>query len=258
MARYPDAEWRPIPENYYQAPITPTQLIFHSAVDAPGPSTLYNWFARADVGVETHCFITLEGEVEQYVDTNVRADGNLKANVRAISVETEDDGNPDQREWTDEQVKAIKALTLWVHKTHDVPLRMCPEWDQPGIGYHTMWGAPSPWTPSVKTCPGVIRKRQWWAAIEPWIRAVAAATPPPVAPPPPGVCEVKVRVLGRGDKGGDVRSLQALLNAKAGKALTVDGDFGPKTDRAVRTVQRFFGLTADGIVGAKTWPCLFL
>ena len=36
----------------------------------------------------------------------------------------------------------------------------------------------------------------------------------------------------------------------------VDGDFGSKTDVAIRAYQKKNGLVADGIVGAKTWAKL--
>lgn len=84
-----------------------------------------------------------------------------------------------------------------------------------------------------------------------------APTPAPRPPTTGGTVTVNVRVLRRGMEGGDVRSLQALLNAKAGKRLAVDGDFGPATDRAVREQQAFFRLAVDGVVGARTWPTLF-
>lgn len=49
------------------------------------------------------------------------------------------------------------------------------------------------------------------------------------------------------------RYLQGVMRLKAGQPVTIDGDFGPRTDEAVRNVQRFFGLVVDGIVGPKTW-----
>lgn len=59
-------------------------------------------------------------------------------------------------------------------------------------------------------------------------------------------------VLKLGSSGSAVRTLQQLLN-KAGVKCTIDGDFGPKTDAAVKEFQKKVGLTADGIVGNKTW-----
>jgi peptidoglycan hydrolase-like protein with peptidoglycan-binding domain len=52
----------------------------------------------------------------------------------------------------------------------------------------------------------------------------------------------------------DVRSLQRILRAE-GRSLGpagVDGRFGPATAEAVRSLQRSFGLPADGVVGQKT------
>lgn len=84
--------------------------------------------------------------------------------------------------------------------------------------------------------------------------------PPPPPPPPPSgdFVSVLLPVLRVGARGGSVRSLQSLLNTKAGQGLSIDGAFGPATDRAVRNVQAFFGLGVDGIVGQHTWGVLFL
>jgi hypothetical protein len=57
----------------------------------------------------------------------------------------------------------------------------------------------------------------------------------------------------KGDKGETVKMLQTALNSKYGYNLTVDGDFGTKTDAAVRNLQKSYGLTVDGIVGKNTW-----
>lgn len=54
------------------------------------------------------------------------------------------------------------------------------------------------------------------------------------------------RVLRKGDKGPDVAALQATLG------IVADGDFGPKTDAAVRMFQTDQGLVSDGLVGAMT------
>jgi len=62
--------------------------------------------------------------------------------------------------------------------------------------------------------------------------------------------------LRRGNQGDEVADLQMLLNSKFGYKLDIDGDFGSKTESAVKDFQRKQGLTADGVVGPKTWKAL--
>ncbi len=62
-------------------------------------------------------------------------------------------------------------------------------------------------------------------------------------------------LLRLGSRGEDVRRLQTAL-VQRGYALSVDGDFGAKTEGAVRDFQRNHGLNADGIVGPQTWAAL--
>jgi peptidoglycan hydrolase-like protein with peptidoglycan-binding domain len=58
-------------------------------------------------------------------------------------------------------------------------------------------------------------------------------------------------MLGMGDNGPLVSTLQALLN-EHGASITVDGDFGSLTHAAVLSFQQTNGLTADGVVGPQT------
>ena len=64
-----------------------------------------------------------------------------------------------------------------------------------------------------------------------------------------------MKTLKRGDKGDDVVALQHLLNVE-GHKITIDGDFGPKTETVVKMFQEVHDLEADGIVGPKTWAAL--
>ena len=59
----------------------------------------------------------------------------------------------------------------------------------------------------------------------------------------------------KGAKGEFVELLQELLIVK-GYILKIDGDFGPKTEAAVKDFQNKQHLTVDGIVGPKTWEAL--
>lgn len=71
--------------------------------------------------------------------------------------------------------------------------------------------------------------------------------PPTPAPTPP--------TLRRGATGGDVRTLQQALT-RHGFPAAPDGQFGPKTEAAVRAFQRSRRLTVDGVVGPQTWRAL--
>ena len=70
--------------------------------------------------------------------------------------------------------------------------------------------------------------------------------PDPIAPWP---------LVRRGDTIFPVRPLQQLLRAR-NHPVAVDGDFGPRTESAVKAFQQSKGLTADGIVGPITWRAL--
>lgn len=74
------------------------------------------------------------------------------------------------------------------------------------------------------------------------------------------------RVLGLASpqlRGTDVAVLQAVYNlmlqvmnpprGPMGSPIVVDAVFGPKTSRAVKNVQSYFGLAADGIAGPDTY-----
>lgn len=61
-----------------------------------------------------------------------------------------------------------------------------------------------------------------------------------------------------GVKGAAVRRAQALLNLNRGarRPLVTDGHFGRRTREAVAAFQQSKGLTANGVICAKTWTAL--
>ena len=56
----------------------------------------------------------------------------------------------------------------------------------------------------------------------------------------------------QGANGEGVKWAQWNLNRIANSGLICDGVFGANTTACVKSIQNYFGLTADGIVGAKT------
>jgi hypothetical protein len=69
---------------------------------------------------------------------------------------------------------------------------------------------------------------------------------------------VELKVLKKGSKNNQVKTLQRILHCMGYSLGTnpIDGDFGKKTDAAVRSFQKNNKLEEDGIVGAKTWAKL--
>jgi peptidoglycan hydrolase-like protein with peptidoglycan-binding domain len=74
---------------------------------------------------------------------------------------------------------------------------------------------------------------------------IPAAEPPAKAGAPAGRPTLRRRAKGK---------LVEQIQAKVG--VGVDGEFGPKTEAAVRAFQRVHGLVPDGIVGPRTWRAL--
>lgn len=78
--------------------------------------------------------------------------------------------------------------------------------------------------------------------------------PKPVVLPKKQMATATRDTLKRGDSNSDVKSLQRDMNRvfPAYSKLSVDGSFGPATERVVREFQRRAGLPDDGVVGPNT------
>jgi hypothetical protein len=173
MAWWDKANKQPLEANKTQAKLkfTPKLAVVHSLVIAPRPGKrmldmVVNGFK--DSGKESHFVLESDGTVTQLMDSEVWADAQKGANDRAISMETEDDGNPDATRWTDRQVSRIVEWYQWCSKTHGIPLRVALSPTESGVGYHSLHKA---WNSLSKTCPGTVRVEQWWTRIAPAIGA---------------------------------------------------------------------------------------
>lgn len=83
----------------------------------------------------------------------------------------------------------------------------------------------------------------------------SAVVPVPVPAEKDTTLPVQVRMLKRGMKGADVKTLQAALVAYGFScgAAGADGDFGAGTEAALKRFQVKYNLGADGIAGKGTW-----
>jgi peptidoglycan hydrolase-like protein with peptidoglycan-binding domain len=77
-------------------------------------------------------------------------------------------------------------------------------------------------------------------------------------------CDAKAPLLKKGDTGNAVKNAQALLISKGyacgGRIVqgseVPDGDFGPTTEKSVKSYQSLKKLDTDGIIGSDTWTAL--
>jgi peptidoglycan hydrolase-like protein with peptidoglycan-binding domain len=79
--------------------------------------------------------------------------------------------------------------------------------------------------------------------------AVQSSTP---APRPPATTTPSAPILRRGSTGASVQQLQTWLATVGFSPGAADGDFGPKTEAAVKAFQTSAGIQVDGIAGPET------
>lgn len=89
-----------------------------------------------------------------------------------------------------------------------------------------------------------------------WLGSLFASSP--VAAVEPAKISPSQRTLSKGMKGEDVTNLQLRLKQLGFYALTIDGDFGSKTEGSVKRFQSSRSLTPDGVVGPVTRNALGL
>lgn len=228
-------------------------------------------FRNPNVRVEAHFGIGgpedppgLDGVIWQWVDTSRQADANVDANAFALSIETSDGNRKPIPAWSPAQIDSLVRLIDRLCTLHGVPRRVVTDPHDPagGLGWHTMFGAPSKWCAVSKECPGPARIEQFNSVLLPALGIPAGSgsgsggsgpAPGTVDPPWPGIV-FKRRV----SSGPDVCRIQDRLRALGHPIAQVAGcPFGPQTEAAVRLFQQSRGLEDDGKVGQNTWNALF-
>lgn len=177
MAWYPGAVKMELqPESDAQPAIRPTQFVMHSIAAPWGERRIYEYW-RDSTNLESHFGLDFDGSLGQFIGTQTKADANYRANLRsdgtgAISIETA--SNLEHTDpWTREQIEELIKLGVWLHRQHDIPLRVCRTWTDPGFGYHAMFPE---WSVSGTACPGAARIKQFREVVFPGIVARATST----------------------------------------------------------------------------------
>ncbi|GAA5012501.1 N-acetylmuramoyl-L-alanine amidase [Actinopolymorpha pittospori] len=289
MARYPHADWDPIPETESQPRTKPWGVVLHTAVS--NSKNIKNvWLGSS---VESHFYVAEDGNVLQYVDTervaHCQMDGNYFSGGKGhISIETWDgagrvwDGRDVKRlpRWNAAQIASFATLLAWLNKSHGVPLVKLPSVFGRGIGWHAQYtGRDYPRFNESHACPAPARIAQVEEVIAAAVRQAKAATPqskPPSKPqskPPskPAKPLVSVFALAKAAKSDPKRAQGGVTSGAADDVKVVenalkaegllptryagDGSFGSLTIEAYAKWQRRCGYTgkdADGIPGTSS------
>ena len=202
-----------LPEAKIQPRITPRIVIVHTMEGSLlGTDSLF----RSNFVFESHFGIggptdgaDLDGVIFQWMDTDRQADANRHANDFAVSIETSDGGDPN-RPWSLKQLDALIRLIGALCDQYSIPRRVVTDpFDATGgLGWHVMFGAPGPWTPKAKTCPGPVRIAQLKDTVFPAVMGHVSAN----------------MALEEEDMTGEqARQLEAIF-----KGLTVQGTTSPE------------------------------
>lgn len=166
----PNVIRKPIPQTETDPTIIPVGDIFHVAVSKS--DSLHDLFTH-DGGIESTGYIRFDGKVEQYrpfdVECDAQFDGNSWVGLagRRYGFNSWESEGMGDGEWTPEQMATIKAIIRFKHEKWGHPLRLCPDWNAAGFGYHCLFQR---WNKTNHSCPGPARVKQFENIIVPWMK----------------------------------------------------------------------------------------
>jgi hypothetical protein len=177
-----------------------------------GNGSLRSYFDTPSVQASSTFWVGKAGQLEQYVDSSLRAWAQAAGNSTYCSVETE--GQPGEA-LTDAQVNTLAKLYRWGHEVHGWPYVIADIPGAKGFAWHGMggraWGGHT-------GCPGDLRKAQ-----RPRILQLAQGGIPAVVVPE------------EDDIMADPQAVEALLTSAVLDAYrTVYGDGFVPSDDAVK------------------------
>ena len=136
MAIFDCARWMPIHANISGAMHANWGLLLHHAV---ANGSLYNYFNSPSAQASAHFWVSRDGWIEQYVDSEQVAWHAGPANDTYCGVETEGCSvAPHAEPMTTQMVNALATLYAEGHRRHGWPNALANQDGQRGFGYHRM------------------------------------------------------------------------------------------------------------------------
>lgn len=234
-------------------------IAIHNTANDATPAGEASYAKRRTDSVSSH-FYADPVTVIQSLDTKLDAwhAGSRKGNREAIAWELVGTNSWSEGYWR-KVIDRIAPVVAEVCRVHNIPVQWATASDSAGFVTHDdmrrYWGG------TTHTDPGPNFPRAYLiGAVKQYMGpTVPVVIPPKPAPRPPIDWTVSLIMalptLKRGANGQAVKNAQGLLNAHGAK-LTLDGDFGPATDSAVKSFQRAKKLTVDGEIGRNTHTVL--
>jgi len=207
--------------------------IIHGRADLPGP------LSQLGLGRDGTFYVIAAGR--SYHAGKGIWQGLVNGNSNFIGIEAENTGGSNDFPWPEVQMLAYQRGVAAILKHIGQPAIFCAG--------HREYALPKGRKPDPSF--DMIEFRQKVQAIMDngapavLIPAVETATAPGQTKPRPTL-----------RRGGTMNTAEAVSFVQKQLKIDVDGDFGAKTEEAMRTFQISIGLVPDGIVGPKTWAAL--
>lgn len=234
-ADYPSALWVPADANNFATGRSAAidKVVIHVTQGSYAGSI--SWFQNPTAEVSAHYVVrSSDGQITQMVRDSDTAYHARSANASALGIEHE--GFIDDPSWfTDSMYRSSAALTAYLCDRYGIPK------DRAHIIGHSE--APS----NDHTDPG-----PYWD----WTRYMELVGGDTGGDSRDGLSFTAYTTQQSGSTGAQVKAVQQLLNEQGQAAGATDGTFGPATQSAVTAYQTAHGLSADGVVGSRTWTAL--
>jgi len=261
------AKWRPLGNPTEEPSIgIPRLLIWHTMVGYL--KSTERMFLRNGFGGTESTFglggkwdgLELDGMLYQWQRLDRQADAQWDANVFGNSIECSDGGNPDNPLTPKQIEKSIILGVLWCKETGN-PAVEASAWNGRGFGYHSLF---LQWNKSRHSCPNPTRISQLRKEIWPEIaHQLKGGSKPPVTGVESSVApKFPLKQGGYYGRGGTMNGVglktwQRQMRHR-GWTITVDGVFGPQTEKVAEDFQKEKKLGVDGRIGLQTWNAAWL